>query len=101
MVAIARSKRRSTRTPRWHARFLKMLPLIRRIARFSFRPHLHADDYDDAVQEVVANAMVAFARLVEQGRGHTAKASPLARYAIRQYWEGRRTQRTQRSRCDV
>ena len=88
MIARART---SASCPDWHAEFLSMLPLIRRIARYSFRPHLHGDDFDDAVQEVVANAMVAYARLVEQGRGHTAKASPLARYAIRQYWEGRRT----------
>ena len=90
MIAAGKSKRRSPRTPKWHRGFLQMLPLIRRVARYGLRD-LKGDDYDDAVQEVIANAAVAYVRLVEQGRADDACGSSLARYAIRHYWEGRRT----------
>ena len=44
----------------------------------------------ELVQEVVANAFVAFARLVELGRREIVYATPLAGYAIRQVLGGRR-----------
>jgi hypothetical protein len=44
---------------------------------------------DDAVQEVIANTLVAYARLARQGRADAASATSLARYAVGQYWEGR------------
>ena len=84
------ASRRPARSPQWHAEFLKMLPLICRVARYAFQPYLAGDDYDDAVQEVVANATVAYVRLVEQGRADDARGSSLGNYAVSQYWSGRR-----------
>ena len=47
------------RLPAWHKDFLRMLPTIRQVAHVSFR-HLHGDAYDEAVEEVIANACVAY-----------------------------------------
>src|SRR5436190_1302217 len=75
--------------PDWPARFLLLLPLIPRIARHAFR-RLSREQREDAVQEVIASAYVAFARLVERGKEDVAFATPLARYAIAQFRAGRR-----------
>ncbi|MBW3599728.1 MAG: hypothetical protein KY475_20965 [Planctomycetes bacterium] len=74
--------------PAWHAAFLAMLPTIRRHARFRFR-RLDREAREEAVQEVVANALVAFVRLVERGRLDVAFPTPLARFAVAQYSVGR------------
>jgi hypothetical protein len=66
-----------------------MLPAIRRQAGIAFR-HLPSEFRDDAVQEVMANATVAYARLAELGRTSVAYPSVLARYGIAQYKAGRR-----------
>jgi RNA polymerase sigma factor (sigma-70 family) len=66
-----------------------MLPLIRRIARYNFR-RLPLYERDDAIQEVVAGAYVAFARLVQRGKADIVYATPLALFAVRQYLDGRR-----------
>jgi hypothetical protein len=84
MIAV----RRTSPVPDWHHAFLVMLPTINRYAELAFRT-LHGDNRDDAIQEVVANACVAFARLVEQGRADKAFPTVLARYAIAQVREGR------------
>ena len=70
--------------------FLSMLPAICSVAHHSFR-HLRGDAHDDAVQEVVAQAFVAFTRLVRQGRQHLAFGTVLGHYAVAQYLAGRRT----------
>jgi hypothetical protein len=72
----------------WHPSFLAMLPAIRRSVRTSFR-HLHGDHHDEAVQEAVANACVAFARLVERGCPDRAFPSALACFAVAQVRQGR------------
>ena len=69
--------------------FLKLLPLIRSIARHACRG-LPPDCKADALQEIIASAFVAYARLAERGREQMAFASPLARYAIAHYRTGRR-----------
>lgn len=90
MIALATASPCSTGTaPDWRASFLRMLPLICRCARHAFRG-LTDDNFDDAVQEVIANTLVAYARLVGQGRADAASATSLARFAVAQYWEGRR-----------
>jgi len=73
----------------WHKRFLQLLPTIQRHARISFR---RADPAarEEAIQEVVAISLVAYARLVEQGREHLAFAAPLAGYAVAQVRAGRK-----------
>lgn len=84
MVAVRKSDPR----PCWHQAFLAMLPTIHRYAELAFRD-LRGDNRDDAVQEVVANTCVAFARLVDQGRADKAFPTVLARFAIAQVREGR------------
>lgn len=68
--------------------FLKLLPAIRADVRFAFR-QFTADAHEEAAQEAVSNAFVAYARLVDQGRSHVAAATPLARFAIAQVRAGR------------
>ena len=75
--------------PCWHANFLTMLPKIQDHARFHFR-HLNADHREEAIQEVVCNCCLAYARLAEQGRAETATWSSLAKYAVAQVRAGRR-----------
>src|SRR3954447_3140221 len=70
-------------------RFLTMLPLIRSQAFNAFRFWAPCRR-NEAIQEVIAGAYAAYARLVEQGRGELAYATPLAQYAIRRYHAGRR-----------
>jgi hypothetical protein len=81
----------------WQAGFLEMLPMIEQRARVAFRD-LDAEAQQDAVGEVVANAMCAYRRLHERGELQRAFASALARYAIIQYWDGRRVGTQQCSR---
>lgn len=69
--------------------FLKLLPALRIGVRFAFR-QLTADAHEEATQEAVSNAFVAYARLVDQGRSHIAAASPLARFAVAQVRVGRK-----------
>ncbi len=75
--------------PDWHDVFLRLLPAIRRHAGMILRrltPHVR----EEAVDDVVAHALVAYIRLVELGKQDLAYASPLARYSVAQYRAGRR-----------
>ena len=74
----------------WRPAFLRMLPAIQKHARISFRD-LNPTEREEAVQEVIADALVAFVRLFEQGRAEVASWSTLADYAVRHYRSGRRT----------
>ena len=94
MIAFADDDNRSPRSkprkaPAWHAGFLKMVPAIRRQAKIAFR-HFKAEAREEAVQEVLANAMVAYVRLFERGKEELAYPSVLGLYGIRQVREGRR-----------
>src|SRR5450432_4094690 len=71
------------------AKFLAMLPRIRRQAGYYLR-RLPIKDRADAVQEVVASAFVNYVRLIERGKSDLAYAGPLARYGACQYLAGRR-----------
>ncbi|PWT86238.1 MAG: hypothetical protein C5B58_01720 [Acidobacteria bacterium] len=87
---IAQIKRRTSKTKShaWHARFLAMLPSIRRRAHITFRaadPELR----EELIQEVVASSFAAYARLVELGKEELAFPYPLARFAIGQVRAGR------------
>lgn len=74
--------------PAWHVRFMALLPDIRRQLQFAFR-RLSAERRDEALQEALVNALVAYRRLYEQGKAELAYATPLARYAVRQTCDGR------------
>jgi hypothetical protein len=70
-------------------RFLGFLPLIRRMARRTWR-HLPVEEQDERVQNVVGFAYAFYVRLVERGRPDAAYASALARFAIRRTRSGSR-----------
>src|SRR3972149_6827309 len=89
MIAPRKPVCRQASPPDWHRQFLAMLPVIRDYADHAFR-HLAPEGREDAVHEVVANAVVAFARLVELGKPHLASPTVLARYGVAQLREGRR-----------
>jgi hypothetical protein len=80
---------RPASAPAWHAGFLAFLPAIVRQASRAFR-HLKPEARHDAVEEVLANAVAAYARLVELGKTDVAYPTPLARFGIRQTKDGRR-----------
>ncbi len=87
---VAPNKRRPLKsTAAWHAGFLAMLPVIRDYARGAFG-HLKADLRQDLIQEVIANCLVAYVRLFEQGRVALAYPTVLARFAIAQIHDHRR-----------
>jgi hypothetical protein len=97
MIAFARPAHSRPSVPRhaaaparpdWHAGFLALLPDILRQLRFAFR-RLSGERRDDAVQEALANALVAYVRLHEKGKPELAYATPLAQYAVRQIRDGR------------
>jgi hypothetical protein len=69
--------------PAWHKGFLAMLPAILKHARIAFRC-LRPEARHEAVQEVVCNAMAAYAALVERGKVALAYPSVLARFAVAQ-----------------
>ena len=85
MICIAKTQN----PPAWHAGFLAILPSIRRKARIAFH-HLKPEAREDAVQEAVANACLAYARLAERGKLDAAHPAVLARYAVAQVNDGRR-----------
>jgi DNA-directed RNA polymerase specialized sigma24 family protein len=71
------------------AKFLAMLPRIRRQAGYDLR-RLPTEERVEAIQEVVASTFVSYVRLIERGKAELAFAGPLARYAACQYFRGRR-----------
>ena len=91
MIAFAKTSGGRTSAiakPAWHAGFMALLPAIRRHVRFAFR-RLDGERREEAVQEALANALVAYIRLHELGKTNVAYAGPLARYAVRQVCGGR------------
>jgi len=74
--------------PFWQDRFVALLPVILNYVAPAFRT-LGPEARAEAIQEAVANAYVAYARLVERGREKLAFATVLARFAVAQVWAGR------------
>jgi hypothetical protein len=89
MIAIVKSSSPRSASPTWHQQFLAMLPRIRRHAVISFR-QLDVEAREEAVQEVICNALTAYRRLVELGKADVAYPSALARYGVAQFRVGRR-----------
>jgi hypothetical protein len=71
------------------AKFLAMLPRIRRRAAYYLR-RLPRKDRAEAIEDVVASSFVSYVRLTERGKSDMAYAGPLARYSACQYLSGRR-----------
>jgi hypothetical protein len=88
MIAANKRPKSRTKPPAWHAAFLATLPSIRRQAQFAFRK-IHTELREELIQEVVANCLAAYARLVELGKEQLAFPSALARFAIAQVRVGR------------
>ncbi|HPM83638.1 MAG TPA: hypothetical protein PLF81_23195 [Candidatus Anammoximicrobium sp.] len=89
MIAAPVTRRRNIATNRLREHFLSLLPSIADQARFAFRGEPR-ERRQELIAEVIANAFVAFARLVERGLTDAIYPSPLAQYAIRQVRDGRR-----------
>jgi hypothetical protein len=89
MIAVNEPQYSNSTKPDSHAAFLAMLPAIRRTAQITFRK-IRPELRDELIEEVIANAFVAYARLVERGQTDRALPSPLARFAIAQVRVGRR-----------
>ena len=89
MIAPIKRSRSQASVPAWHAGFLAMLPVIHAYARGAFA-HLNPEARQDMIQEVIANALVAYVRLYQQGRVALAYPTVLARYGVAQARDGRR-----------
>jgi hypothetical protein len=76
-------------TPAWHAGYLQLLPAILRQARHYLKP-LKEEAFEDALQEILADTVVVYARLAELGREQIAFSGPLVRYAVAKFRAGRR-----------
>ncbi len=73
----------------WQDGFLALLPAIKKHLRYAFR-RLPYVERCEAIQEAIANALVAYRRLVQLGKQGLAYATPLARFAVNQVCAGRR-----------
>jgi RNA polymerase sigma factor (sigma-70 family) len=89
MIVIAHPASAPGSTTAAHEQFVDMLPRIKLQAEVAFRRRPW-EEREELVQEVIANAFRAFARLVERDKADVAFATPLAQYAIRQVRGGRR-----------
>ena len=67
MIAPRKPIHQPNSIPAWHAKFLELLPGIRRYARHAFRG-LPPEPQADLMQEVIANCLVAFVHLVDRGK---------------------------------
>ena len=84
----------------WQAGFLNVLPTVQTHAQIQFR-HLPPQRREDAVQEAIAAAVVAYRRLVAQGRLQFAHASTIATNAVRFVRNGRHVGGRQDTARDV
>jgi hypothetical protein len=96
MFALAQRNVRPFLEPEWHARFLAMVPTIRRYAHNAFRT-LPSSLRDERIDDVVVNTLVAYSRLVQAGKEDLAYPTVLARYGVAQVSAGRRV--GNRSNC--
>jgi hypothetical protein len=99
MIASIKRPKSKSQVPAWHSEFLGMLPAIRRQAQISFR-YLPPESREELVAAVIANCLVAFARLVQLGKQDLAYPSALARYGVAQVRAGRRVGARLRN-CDA
>ena len=89
MVALVKSNAEVAAQSSQHARFLAMLPQIRRQALSAFR-NQNFELREELIQEVIANSYRAWVLLVRRGKEAVVYPTPLAQYAIRQVRGGRR-----------
>ena len=87
-------------SPLWQDRFAALLPVVLKYVAPAFHK-LRPEAKAEAVQEAVANACVAYVRLVERGKESLAFATVLARYAVAQVRTGRQVGGRLRNRDDT
>jgi hypothetical protein len=68
--------------------FESLLPAIQRCAAYAFR-RMRRSLREDLIAEAIANAYVAFARLIKRGLATLVYPTALAKFAVRQVWDGR------------
>ena len=86
---LANTTPKTKRCSKWHVGFLVMMPAIAKYARRAIH-HLDAEARDEATQEILVSAMLAYCRLFQRGKVDLAYPSVLARFAIAQFRAGRR-----------
>jgi hypothetical protein len=84
MIAINNEQNETT----WQSRFVAMLPEIEQKLRLAFC-RLDSEAREDAIEEAVVHSLLAYVRLVDQGRAEVATPSSLAWYAAKHVKRGR------------
>ena len=72
----------------WQTEFAGMLPDLERLFRKHFQ-FLSGAARDEAIQEAIVTALIAYSRLKDRGKAHVATATTLAHYAVRHVKRGR------------
>lgn len=93
MIAISKQSSHTKRCSDWQAGYLAMMPDIVRRATRAFC-YLNTEARNEAVQEILVSAMLAYVRLHERGKVDVAYPGVLTRYAVAQYRDGRRVAST-------
>lgn len=89
MIVIAEDRRHANQARPTPPTFEQLLPQIEKQASLAFRGEPY-ERREDLIAEVIANAFIAYVRLVQRGKEDLAYATPLAQYAIKQVRSGRR-----------
>jgi hypothetical protein len=89
MNACACSTKNASVSESREVEFESILPAIRRCAAYAFR-RMRRSLREDLIAEAIANAYVAFAKLIKRGLATLVYPTALARFAVRQVWDGRR-----------
>ena len=84
MIAFTNERNETT----WQSAFVAMLPEIEQKLRLAFC-RLDPEACEDAIEEGVVHSLLAYVRLVEQGRAEVATPSSLAWYSSRHVRRGR------------
>src|SRR6476661_4674971 len=79
--------------------FESILPAIQRFVGHAFR-RVRRCHRDDLIAEAIGRAYLAFLRLIERGLTALIYPAALAKFAVRQVWDGRRVA-SRRSASDV
>jgi hypothetical protein len=74
----------------WQSAFVVMIPELEQKLRLAFC-RMDPEAREDAIEEGVVHSLLAYVRLVEQGRAGVATVSSLASYSSRQVKRGRPT----------
>lgn len=89
MIASTKKQHPSALTDQQRDHFLSLLPAITEQANYAFRNE-DRELREELVAETIANAFVAFTRLVKRGLTSIIYVTPLTQYAVRQVRDGRR-----------